>query len=220
MKLAVSYSGGKESALALLRAIRQGHEPIALITTFNTDAARSHFHGLSEEMLERVAVALQIPLMLVKTSGETYAQDFEHALLRVKEMGAEACVFGDIDIVNHRAWCSQRCENMDIEALFPLWGERRKDVVYELIDSGFVANLTVVNTEYLSADFLGKQLTRALAERIEAEGADICGENGEYHTFVSAGPVFKHPVAFSLGEKAESGAYAMLPVFAGAGAYS
>jgi len=212
MKFVASYSGGKESALALYRAIKQGHEPIALITTYTIDDDRSHFHGLSEEVLESVSKSLDIPLWLVKTSGEEYLQNFEKALRRAKEQGAEGCVFGDIDIDGHLKWCGDRCENVGLEALFPLRGERRSDVVYEFIDSGFVANISIVNTEKLADEFLGQQLTKDVAEAIAAQGADICGENGEYHTVVTDGPIFKRPVGFSFGEKVVRDNYAMLPV--------
>jgi len=212
MKFVASYSGGKESALAVHRAVKQGHEPISLITTYNTDANRSHFHGLTEEALEGVSKSLKIPLWLIKTSGEEYAQNFEKALLQAKEQGAEACVFGDIDIEGHIRWCSQRCESAELKPMFPLLGESRKDVVYELIDSGFVANISIVNTKYVSDEFLGKRLTKEVAEQIAAGDADICGENGEYHTFVSDGPNFRHPVNFSFGEKYTKDSYALLPV--------
>ena len=209
MKVAVSYSGGKESAMSLYRAIGQGHTPILLITTFNADKNISYFHGIDETILNRVADSLGVPSLLVKTTNKEYTQDFEKALLHAKSLGAQACVFGDIDIEGHRAWCTERCENAGLEALFPLWGENRKSVVYECIDSGFVANIAVVNTKYLSDDFLGQQLTREVADRIAGEGADICGENGEYHTFVSAGPIFKKPVQFSFGEKIIRDEYAL-----------
>ena len=212
MKFVTSYSGGKESALALHKAIQQGHEPIALITTFNTDSERSHFHGLSENVLEAVSNALCIPLWLVRTSGEDYAKSFEAALRRAKEQGADACIFGDIDIAGHLQWCRERCQTIGIEAIFPLWGESRESVVHEVIDSGFVANITTIDARYLRDDFLGQQLTKRLAEQISATGADICGENGEYHTFVSAGPIFGHAVEFSFGNKVVNGDYAMLPV--------
>jgi len=212
MKFVASYSGGKESALAVYRAAKEGHKPIALITTYNTDAGRSHFHGLTEEILRRVSDALSIPLWLIKTGGADYAKNFEKTLLYAKEQGAEACVFGDIDIEGHIEWCSERCKNAGIIPLFPLLNESRKDVVYELIDSGFVANITIVNSQKVSENFLGKQLTKEIAEQIAAGGADICGENGEYHTFVSAGPNFKHPVNFSFGVKFARDDYAFLPV--------
>ena len=212
MKFVISYSGGKESALALYRTIAKGHEPIALITTFNTDTERSHFHGLSESVLKVVSNALEIPLWLVKTDNKDYAKNFEAVLRRAKGQGASACVFGDIDIAEHRQWCSERCENIGIEAMFPLWGESRKCIVHEVVDRGFAANITTVNTRYLGDEFLGQKLTKELAERINACGADICGENGEYHTFVSEGPIFRRPIDFLFEEKVMIGDYAILRV--------
>jgi len=212
MKVAISYSGGKESALALYKVINAGHEPIALINTFNTDENRSHSHGLPSEVLERVSESLNIPLWLIKTSGKDYAENFEKALERAKEEGAEGCVFGDVDIEGHINWCSERCENVGIEAIFPLFGKTRRDVVHELIDSGFIANISTVNTQYLSDHFLGQRLTKERAEEIALSGACICGENGEYHTFVSDGPIFTKAVEFSFEEKLIRDNYAMLPL--------
>jgi len=194
MKFAISYSGGKESALAAYRAIQDGHELMLLITTYSTDDDHSHFHTLPEELLQRVAESLGVPLLLVKTTTADYASNFEAALLQAKEMGAEACVFGDIGFEDSRKWCSEKCEQAGLVPLFPLWGQGRRETVYELIDSGFVATIATVNSEYLTNDFIGQRLTKELAERIATTGADICGENGEYHTFVSDGPIFKTPV--------------------------
>ena len=212
MKFAISYSGGKESALSLHKAVQQGHTPILLITTFNTDRNHSYSHGINETILTRVSDSLGIPSLLVKTTDTEYTSDFEKALTHAKNLGAEACVFGDVDIEGHFAWCSERCKNVGLEAIFPLWGRGRKDVVYDCIDSGFVANISVVNTKYLSEKYLGQQLTKEIAVSIAAEGADICGENGEYHTFVSDGPIFKHPVQFSFAEKFMKNEYAIMLV--------
>ena len=212
MKFAASYSGGKESALSVYTAMQQGHTPVALITTYNTDAGRSHFHGLTEAVLNQVSAAVNIPLWLIKTSGKDYTENFEKALQRAKDQGAEACVFGDIDIEGHREWCTQRCEKIGLVPMFPLWGMERAQAVHTFIDSGFTANITVVNTQYLTDDFLGNKLTKEVAAKIAATDADICGENGEYHTFVSNGPMFKHPVSFTYGEKITQDNHAMLPV--------
>ena len=210
--MAVSYSGGKESALALHRVINQGHEPVLLINTYNKDIGRSYSHGIGEELLEQIADSLAIPLLLVKTNSELYAKDFEDALQEAVNMGAEALVTGDIDIDGHRIWINERCKNTGIAPLLPLWGERRENVVYELIDRGFTATITVINTKYLSSDFLGERLTMEVLKSIAASGADICGENGEYHTFVSDGPIFNCPIFFTYGEKRIDGDYAMLPL--------
>ena len=212
MKFIASYSGGKDSIMAIYRAIKEGHTPIFLLTTYNIDKNRSFFHNIPEPALKSVADSLSIPLLLVKTSGDDYQQNFEKALLYAKSQGAEACVFGDIDIEQHRRWPTERCENTGIKPLFPLWGDDRAKVVYEFIDSGFIADITIVNTKYMSADYLGQRLTRDVVGRITTQCVDICGENGEYHTFVSDGPIFMKPVQFSYGEQIMENGYAIVPV--------
>ncbi len=211
-KFVASYSGGKDSILAIHRAIKQGYEPVMLVITYNTDKNRSWFHGIPKEVLDSVSKALDIPIKIVKTSGEKYAENFEKALAEAKELGADFCVFGDIDIEEHKTWCVTRCENVNIDWKFPLWQESRKGLVNELIDEGYTANITVVNNDMLPNEFLGKKLTKGLLEKIEKCGADVCGENGEYHTFVSAGPLFKDRVDFCFGEVINEKKYGIMPI--------
>ncbi len=212
-KFVASYSGGKDSILSIYRAICQGMEPIALIITYNIDKKRSWFHGIPEKVLDSVSKSLNIPIWLIKTSGKEYTYNFEKILKVAKDKGADFCVFGDIDIEGHLDWCSERCENAGIKAYFPLWKEDRKSIVYEFIESGFKANLTVIDTSRMDEKYLGKVLTKELAEDMQKEGVDICGENGEYHTFVSEGPLFKSKVEFSFGKKLISDNHVVLPIF-------
>lgn len=200
-KFVASFSGGKDSTLAIYRSIKQGMVPVELITTYNSHKERSWFHGIPKNILSNISKEMEIPLSIIETTGEKYTESFEAKLKSAKEKGAEVCVFGDIDIQEHLEWCSQRCKAVGLEAYFPLWNEKRKDLVYEFIDLGFKTLITVVDHSRLSQDFAGKVLTRKVADAIEAEGADICGENGEYHTFVFDGPLFKNPVDFQLEEK-------------------
>jgi len=211
-KFAASYSGGKDSVLAIYKAIQQGNQLIALITTYNKDKDRSWFHGLPKPLLESVSESLDVPSWLIETTGKEYAENFEKSLLRVKEHGVDACVFGDIDIEEHREWCNERCQAVGIEAVFPLWNKNRKELVYEFIDNGFTANITVIDTNRLGEHFLGQKITKTMVDQIEAYGADICGENGEYHTFVSEGPIFSKPIDFLFKEKIIEDNYAILPI--------
>lgn len=210
-----SYSGGKDSVLAVHRAIEAGLAPLELITTYNTDIGRSWFHGLPREVLDSVARSTGIPVRLIRTLGEDYTANFETALREAAAKGAQVCVFGDIDIQGHRDWCTARCRAAGLEAVFPLWRQSRKALVYGFIAEGFGAVLTTVDKSRLPADFLGKPLTEETARRIEEAGADICGENGEYHTFVHSGPLFRERVDFSLGEAVGAGRYLSLPIAAG-----
>jgi len=211
-KFVASYSGGKDSILAIYRAIKLGMKPVSLIITYNTDMERSWFHGIPIDLLNEVSASLDIPIKLIKTTGKDYAANFERELKAQKENGAEVCVFGDIDIEEHLQWCRARCDAAGIEAFFPLWREERKALVNEFIESGFIANICIVDTDRLSEKYLGMTLSHETVSSIVADGADACGENGEYHTFVSNGPLFKTPVSFRYGELVREGRYAILPL--------
>jgi len=211
-KFVASYSGGKDSILAIYRAIKLGMKPISLIITYNTDMERSWFHGIPDDLLNEVSASLNIPIKLIKTSGKDYAANFEKELKKQKENGAEICVFGDIDLEEHLQWCAARCDAAGIEAFFPLWQEERKALVDEFIENGFTANIIVVDTDRLSEKHLGMTLSPEAISSIISEGADACGENGEYHTFVSNGPLFKKPISFCYGELVRKEQYAILPI--------
>lgn len=211
-KFIASYSGGKDSTLAVYKAISQGMIPIEMFTTYNIDRKRSWFHGIPQAILDRISLETDIPVSLIKTSGDEYMKNLEKKLREAKEKGVEYCVFGDIDLQGHLDWCTERCENVGIKAYFPLWNRPRKEVVYDFIDSGFETIITIVDTERMSDEFLGKVLTREVADAIEKSGVDICGENGEYHTFAYNGPLFKNPVQFSIGEWIRDGKHAIIPL--------
>ena len=213
-KFIASYSGGKDSVLALYRAVNAGLLPFELITTFNTGGAHSWFHGMNEDLLQNVSASLFIPIRLIKTTAELYEENFEKALADAKDKGAEVCVFGDIDIKGHLEWCTARCEKTGLIPYFPLWKEQRKKLVYEFIDAGFSAVIKVVDTSLMPAEFLGQVLNRDVADAIEKSGVDICGENGEYHTFVFDGPLFSRKIDFTVKEKVEQGKYSILNVIA------
>lgn len=195
-KFVISYSGGKDSVLALYRMIKKGHIPVALLTTVKKNGDESWFHSISYDFLKNVSESLEIDLITVECDPDEYENEFERKLLEAKQKGATICVYGDIDIENHRQWGVNRCKAVGMSAEFPLWQENREDLVYEFIDSGFKATIKKVNLNMLGEEFLGKVLTRNLINEIKNTGSDVCGENGEYHTFVSDGPLFKNPISF------------------------
>ena len=211
-KFVASYSGGKDSTLAIHRAISQGMIPMELIITYNVDKERSWFHGIPESVLDKISREMNIPISLIRTTGEDYAKNFEAKLLDAKKKGAEVCIFGDIDIEGHLEWCTDRCKAVGLEAYFPLWKESRKKLVYEFIDLGFKTMITVVDKTRMPTSFAGQILTRDLADQIEKSGADICGENGEYHSFAFDGPLFKNKVEFEIGEIIRIDNYIIVPI--------
>lgn len=212
-KFVISYSGGKDGVLAMYRAMKSGMTPVGALTTFDRKNACSRFHRLPENVLKKAEESLEIPVQIVDTHGDRYAGDFEDALITYKMLGVETVVFGDIDIREHYAWCDDRCKNVGLESLFPLWGEERRKIVEELIGLDFRALITIVDTSRMSERFLGKTLTGELIEQISEEGTDACGENGEYHTFVYDGPLFRRKIEFETGKPVREGKYVYLPLY-------
>lgn len=200
MKFVVSYSGGKDSVLALHHMIAQGHTPVALLVMVNHSQKRSWFHGMDLKLMEEVAASLEIPLLLCHSAGEDYQEKMEAGLRQAKAMGAEAAVYGDIDIEGHRQWCQERCDAVGLERIHPLWHRDREENTREAIDLGYQCLIKCVKNGVLPQDYLGMMLSLELLEEMKSRGIDVCGENGEYHTVVVGGPIFHSPVPYRCGE--------------------
>lgn len=211
-KVVVSFSGGKDSTLCIYRALKDNYDVVGLISTFAEDDDTC-FHKIPKSVLKEVAESLNIPLIEVKCDrNSVYEEEFEKALRYAKEKGAEFCIFGDIDIEEHRKWDIDRCNNAGIKGLFPLWQESRENLVNEFLDYGFKAIIKKVNLKILGKEFLGEILSKDIIAKIKQEGADPCGENGEYHTLVFDGPIFSEKVKFEVLGKEEVQGYGYLNV--------
>ena len=212
MKFVMSYSCGKDSTLALHKMIEDGNEPIALIVMINEESDRSFFHGADHSMLEEYSAALDLPLLITPSKGDTYHLAMENSLRKAVEMGAEAACFGDIDIDGNREWCEKRCINAQINPFFPLWHRDRADNVYELIKLGYQCLIKSINHTLLPKHLLGKMIDKDIIQEMTQCGIDICGENGEYHTLVVDGPVFKKPLLYTTGNILDFGDYSVVDV--------
>ncbi len=212
-KFILSYSAGKDSTLALYRMIKMGHEPLALITTMNGKEERSWFHGVTEKMLEKVCESLDIPIRFIDTTADEYTKCFSKVISELKDDGATACVFGDIDIQEHKDWWLKICDDVGIEGLWPLWNEDREALVREFVDEGFKAKIKVVNTNFLDASYLSRILDNNLIDEIKNKGVDPSGEGGEFHTFVYDGPLFKKKIVITQSEIVYKDNYAMIDYF-------
>lgn len=200
-KAVVSFSGGKDCTLALYRMIKKDYDIIGLLVTFDKQND-SCFHKIPRDILQAVSKELEIPIIEVDCSSEkVYENEFEEALKIARKNGAEICVFGDIDIEAHKKWCLDRCAAAGIKGIFPLWQEDRESLAMEFIDYGFKAIIKKVNLKALGQEFLGRELTKDVIQEIKELGCDPCGENGEYHTFVFDGPIFKNRIEFNQVKK-------------------
>lgn len=193
-KCFVSWSGGKDSCLALYIALEQGYEPKKLLTMFSLENKISSAHRLNELIFKKQAESIGIENVIVRAKFDEYEISFVNNIKSFKKQGIDYGIFGDIDLEEHRQWEEMVCEQSSIKAVLPLWKFNRKEIVERFINLGFKAKIIVVNTTMLDTKFLGQDLTMPLIQEIESLGADACGENGEYHTVVYDGPIFRKPI--------------------------
>ena len=189
-----SWSGGKDAYLALARAVAAGGRPEALVCMLHEGSERSRGHGLPLGLLEAQAAALGVPFVTRATTWDDYEATFVSVLRGLRARGVEAGVFGDIDLEGHRVWVEGVCEVADLSCHLPLWQEPRRRLIGELLAGGVRATVVAVDAAKLDPGFLGRELSDELVAELEAAGADACGEDGEYHTMVTAAPLFSAPV--------------------------
>jgi uncharacterized protein (TIGR00290 family) len=206
ISFAVSWSGGKDSALALWALRRQGREPEALITTVTEGFDRISMHGVRRDLLARQADALGIPLVEVVIPpacvNEIYEARMTQAFSSPPLSEVEEVVFGDLFLEDVRAYREERLAAAGKRGIFPLWGRNTTKLAQELIAAGFKANIVCLNSHVLDPSFAGRAYDEQLLGELPLD-VDPCGENGEFHTFVHAGPMLAEPIACETGEVVE-----------------
>ncbi|TRZ52011.1 MAG: diphthine--ammonia ligase [Dehalococcoidia bacterium] len=217
MKSFISWSGGKDASLSFYRAIKdEDVEAVCLLNMVSEDGKRSRTHGISSDLLKAQAEAMAIPIFQRKTSWDGYETEFIKMLSEFEQKEIQSGVFGDIDLDEHREWVERVCGKAEIEPIFPLWQCGREDLLLDFIRSGFKAVVVAVKTDMLSSDWLGRKIDESfIADLKKISSVDLCGEAGEYHTFVYDGPIFKKSVDFSIGEKIPDNKYCFLEVLPG-----
>lgn len=199
-EVAVSWSGGKDSALALHSAVASGLKPQVLLCMVD-ERGYSRSNGVSTQILQQQALALNLPIVLRESSWNNYESNLVEALIDVKNTyGIEQCIFGDIDIVAHRRFEESACQQSGLSACLPLWGKSRPDVKNEIIRLGIKSKLSVVSKKYSLDELLGAEYSELDFACLEQIGVDICGENGEFHTLVYDAPLFKQALNIKAGE--------------------
>jgi uncharacterized protein (TIGR00290 family) len=207
----VSWSTGKDSTLALLRARQDpALEVTGLLTTLNGAADRVAMHAVRRELLEAQAERLGLALHAVDLpwpcSNEDYEQRMGAAVASAVAEGVERVVFGDLHLEDIRAYREGLLQGTGLTAEFPLWGEPTDRLARTMLDAGVRAVLTCVDPARVPAQLVGRPWDEQLLADLPA-GADPCGENGEFHTFVWDGPGFAAPIPIELGEVVERGGF-------------
>jgi uncharacterized protein (TIGR00290 family) len=203
-KIYLNWSGGKDSSLCLWEAIRQGIAPDALLTSINSVYDRISMHGVRRELLLQQAAALGLPLYTVELpenpSMPEYEEKMRERVTSLKRQGFSHAMFGDIFLEDLRQYREKQLQLMEISCFFPLWKKDTGELLQQFLDLGFRAIVVCVNEQYLDKSFCGRLIDHSFMHDLPA-GVDPCGENGEYHSFVYDGPVFKEAIPFTTGEK-------------------
>ena len=203
-RVLLSWSSGKDSAWSLHVLRQQADvEIVGLLTTLNAEFDRVAMHGTRRSVLEAQAQAADLPLWVIPLpwpcTNEIYESRMKEACERALGQGIEAIAFGDLFLEDIRAYRIAQLQGTGLEPLFPVWGCPTDELAREMIAGGLRAKLTCVDTKQLSAEFVGREFNDELLNSLPAS-VDPCGERGEFHTCVFAGPMFRKPIALEAGE--------------------
>ncbi|WP_115462999.1 Dph6-related ATP pyrophosphatase [Winogradskyella aurantiaca] len=200
-----NWSTGKDSALALYHILNSKNYTVeSLVTNVNQNFKRVSMHGLQEELLDVQAEAIGLPLKKIFFSGdvsmEAYSEQMKDLVTKLISSGITHSIYGDIFLEDLKDFRESIHEGYSMELVYPLWKKDTRELLEEFIDLGFKAIPVCINADKLDPSFLGRIIDNDFLKDLP-EYVDPCGENGEFHTFVYDGPIFKRPVGFDEGEK-------------------
>ena len=204
-KVLFCWSGGKDSALALYELEKNNScEIVSLLTTVTADYNRISMHGVRRVLLEQQSRSLDLPLCEVSISrncsNEEYESKMREALINFKNDGVSSVAFGDIFLEDLKKYREDNLAKLDMKGIFPIWGKNTAELSRFMTNTGFRTITTCVDTRVLDKKFAGRIIDEQFLNELPL-GVDPCGENGEYHSFVFDGPIFKNRIAFTPGEK-------------------
>ena len=202
--IVLTWSGGKDSALALYHLKNSGQYQItSLLTTLTHDYDRISMHGVRSMLLENQSKALCLPLEKVfiskNSSNEEYENQMREKLMFFQRQGVWSVAFGDLFLEDIRKYREQNLSQINMKGIFPLWNKNTHDLARQFIQLGFKAVITCIDSKNLDKKFVGRYFDRQFLSDLPA-GIDPCGEHGEFHSFVFDGPIFKKPISFTIGE--------------------
>lgn len=218
----LAWSSGKDSAWALHTVRQRGDfDIVALLTTMNRDHQRVAMHAVRENILEAQVAAVGLPLVKVmipsSCRNEIYEQAMGEAMARARAEGISRVIFGDLFLEDIRAYREKQLANCGMTPVFPLWRRDTPRLAEEMLAGGLSAYLTCIDPRKLRREFAGRRFDADLLAALPSS-VDPCGENGEFHTFACAGPMFRRPIPVAVGEIVERDSFVFADLVPGAAA--
>jgi len=207
MSYICSWSGGKDSCFACYRVMRCGYDISYLLNFISKEYKRVSFHGTEAKLIQLQAETLGISLLQKETTGEKYEQEFKEAVRSLIPNGIKGMIFGDIYLEEHKDWVERVCGELGIEAIEPLWGQEPERILLDFIDGGFEAIIVSAKRELFDRKWIGRNVDREFFKYLKENSIDICGENGEYHTLVVNGPMFKKKIRITESKSISRNGY-------------
>jgi uncharacterized protein (TIGR00290 family) len=203
-KALFNWSSGKDSALALYKTLQNSEFEIScLLTSVNQQFQRISMHGVRVELLEQQSQSIGLPLEIMQIpempTMEVYEKVMQETLAKLKNQGVTHSIFGDIFLEDLRKYREGKLAEIGFEGVFPLWKNPTPDLIQEFMDLGFKTIVVCVNERFLDKSFVGRIIDQNFINDLP-ENVDVCGENGEFHTFTFDGPIFSKPIDFEIGE--------------------
>jgi uncharacterized protein (TIGR00290 family) len=203
-RITISWSGGKDSAFALFKILLSGeYEVVSLHTTINAETKRVGLHGVRETLIEQQSASIGIPLIKLylpsSQTNDAYESVMRDFYGKCSRSGINAVGFGDINLVDLKVYREKLLKSFRLEGIYPLWNLETSTIIGDVINSGFRTTVCSADGKFFDETVLGKTIDENFIKTLP-HGVDPCGENGEFHTFVYNGPIFKHEVAFEKGK--------------------
>ena len=204
-KVVMSWSGGKDSAIALYEILQNDkYEVVSLLTTVSEGYERISHHGVRRELLKQQAESIGIPLNELylphlNCTNEIYEAIMRKAMLEYIKQGVNTVIFGDIFLEDLREYREKKLALVEMNAIFPIWKRDTYELVSEFISAGFKGRICCIASKNLTEEFCGRDINNEFLEDLP-DSVDPCGENGEFHSFVYDGPIFQNPINIETGE--------------------
>lgn len=189
-----SWSAGKDSCLAYYKAMKQGYKLKSLLNFISKGSKRCCFHGIEANLVKLQAELIGIPLAQKEVTADMqeYEKEFKQAVSEFSDI--KTMVFGDIYLLDHQSWVERVCAELNIAALEPLWNNSPEKIIEEFVDLGFKAIIVSAQADKLGKEFVGREVDKDLIGELKKRNVCPCGENGEFHTLVVDGPIFKRRI--------------------------